>query len=225
MDKKRIIANWKSNKTAVETLLFLDTLQAAWSELPTQDKEVIILPSFTSISTAYVYKETEGLPVSIGAQDIAAQGVGAYTGEVNGKQIAEFCRFVLINHSERKRYFHEGDQEARAKVAEALKYNLTPLYCVQNENDVVPDGVTDIVYEPPTSISTYTAGAKVEDAATIEHVFTVLKGRYPEALFYYGGSVSSENVANLFQIPHTSGVLIGNASLSVDSFSNILSAC
>src|SRR3989344_5982020 len=124
-NKIRIIANWKSHKTAEETLLFLDTLRVAWTELPMEGKEVIILPSFASLSTAYVYKETEGLQIRIGAQDISLYSEGAYTGEVNGRQLAEFCEFVLINHSERKRYNHEGDQDARGKVLQALKYNLT----------------------------------------------------------------------------------------------------
>lgn len=224
MDKKRIIVNWKSNKTAEETLMFLDSLNAAWSELSTENKEVIILPSFSSLSTAYVYKETEGLPVFIGAQDISLHDEGAYTGEINGRQISEFCQFVLINHSERRRYNREGDQEARAKVLQAQKYNITPLYCVQNENDSVPDNVTEIVFEPPSAISTYVPGAHMENTSEIERVFEVLKKRYPQANLYYGGSVTAQNITTLLNVPKISGFLVGGASLNVDEFSQILQA-
>lgn len=224
MEKKRIIANWKSFKTAEETLLFLDSLKAAWAELPMANKEVIILPSFVSLSTAFVYKETEGLPIFIGAQDISPYDEGAYTGSVSGRQLLEFCQFVLINHSERRRYNHEGDQEARSKVLQAQKFNLTPLFCVQDEKGVVPDNVTEIVYEPPSSISTFQEGAKVGEAATIERVFSMLKERYPQANLYYGGSVNSENIVGLLEVPHIAGFLVGSASLDVSEFSKILMA-
>lgn len=224
MDKKRIIANWKSNKTAEETILFLDSLAAAWAELPTDNKEVIILPSFTALSAAYVYCETEGLPVLIGSQSISSYTKGAHTGDVNGEQLVEFCKFVLVNHSERRRYDHETDQDARAKVVEVLKYNMTPIFCVQDENAAVPDNVSEIVYEPPSSISTFQEGAKAEDAASIERVISVLKQRFPAARFYYGGSVTPENVAGIVSIPDVAGVLIGSSSLEVESFADILQA-
>lgn len=224
MDKKRVIANWKSHKTAEETLLFLDSLKAAWEELPMDNKEVIILPSFVSLSTAYVYKETEGLSVFIGAQDISAYDEGAYTGEVNARQLLEFCQFVLINHSERRRYNHEGDQEARAKVLQAQKYNLTPLFCVQDEKAAVPDNVTEIVYEPPSAISTFQEGAKLDEPSNIERVFGILKERYPQANLYYGGSVTSSNVIKLLQVKDLVGFLVGSASLDIDEFAKILTA-
>ncbi len=224
MDKKRIIANWKSNKTAEETILFLDSLAAAWIELPMQNKEVIILPSYTSLSAAYVYCETEGLPIKIGSQNISSNEEGAFTGEVNGRQLAEFCKFALINHSERRRYNHETDQDARSKVLQALANSITPIYCVQDENAAVPDNVSEIVYEPPSAISTFESGAHVDDLSNIERVLSVLKGRYPYANLYYGGSVNPQNVAKIMSTPHVSGVLIGGSSLSVEEFADILQA-
>lgn len=224
MDKKRIIANWKSNKTAEETVLFLDSLAAAWAELPTANKEIIILPSLTSLSAAYVYCETEGLQVKIGAQNISSNESGAYTGEVNGKQLSEFCQFVLINHSERRRYNHETDQDARAKVLQALKYGLTPLYCVQDEQAAIPDNVTEIMYEPPTAISTFQENAHADDISHIERVVSVLKSRYPQAHFYYGGSVNPQNIASIMALPDVSGVLVGNSSLDVDALADMMQA-
>lgn len=224
MDKKRIIANWKSNKTAEETVIFLDSLQAAWNELPMANKEVIILSSFTSLSAAYVYRETEGLPVRIGAQNISSFENGAYTGEVSAEQISEFCEFVLINHSERRRYNHETDQDARAKVLQAVSHNLTPLYCIQDENAAIPDNVTEVMYEPPSAISTFEENAKVSDESDIERVFSIIAQRYPQVNLYYGGSIKPENIARLAQIPKLTGFLIGGASLEVEVFADILQA-
>lgn len=222
MDRKRIIANWKSNKTAEETIVFLDALKEVLPSVNLLNKEIIILPSFLSIPAAAAFIESEGLPISLGSQDISAQDTGAFTGEINGGQISEFCSFALINHSERRRYNHEADQEARQKVLMAKKYNLTPFFCIQNEEAAVPDGVTQIMFEPPSAISTFEADAHVEDSAEIERVFSVLKNRLPTADFYYGGSVNPENIEMLLQVPGMSGFLIGGASLDIEKFVELL---
>lgn len=222
MDKKKIIANWKSHKTAEETIVFLDALKEILPNVNLLNKEVIILPSYLSIPPAFAYIESEGLPVSLGAQDISGFDPGAYTGEVNGEQIAEFCRYVLINHSERRRYNHEADQEARSKVLMAKKYNLSPLFCIQDENATVPDGVIDVMYEPPSAISTFQENAHVQDASDIEYVFKKMKDRIPPANFYYGGSVAADNVDSLLQIPGISGFLVGGVSLDIEKFSELL---
>lgn len=222
MDKKRIIANWKSNKTAEETILFLESLKNAWPLLHVDNKEVILLVPFTSLSAAGIYILSENLPVLLGSQNISAYDEGAYTGEVNGKQISEFASFALINHSERRRYNHEADQEARGKVVQALKYHLTPLVCIQDENSSVPDGVTEIVYEPPSAISTFQKDAQAEDVSSIERVFSSLKEKHPSASLYYGGSVTEKNAPELSEIPGVSGFLIGAASLEVEQFARII---
>lgn len=222
MEKKRVIANWKSHKTAEETVLFLESLKNAWPLLHTENKEVILLVPFTSLSAAGIYILSENLPVMLGSQDISAHEEGAYTGEVHGGQIAEFASFTLINHSERRKYNHEADQEARAKVLQAIKYKLTPIVCIQDEESSVPDGVTEIVYEPPSAISTFQEGAHAESVTDVERVFSALKAKHPSGHFYYGGSVSEKNIADFARISDVSGFLIGNASLDVEQFSRIL---
>lgn len=222
MDKKKIIANWKSHKTAEETIVFLDALKEILPNVNLLNKEVIILPSYLSIPPAFAYIESEGLPVSLGAQDISGFDPGAYTGEVNGEQIAEFCRYVLINHSERRRYNHEADQEARSKVLMAKKYNLSPLFCIQDENAAIPDGVLDIMFEPPSAISTFQKDAHVEDRSQIEYVFGKMKERSTSSRYYYGGSVDPDNITSLLDIKDISGFLIGSASLDIEKFAEIL---
>lgn len=222
MDKKKLIANWKSNKTAEETIVFLDGLKEVLVQADLSNKEIIILPSFLSIPAAAAYIEEENLPIQIGTQDISAQDVGAFTGSVNGAQIAEFCQFALINHSERRRYNHEADQEARSKVLMAQKYNLIPLYCIQDEAAGVPDGVIEVMFEPPTSISTFQEGAKVTESSEIERVFSILKKNIPQGNFYYGGSVNPDNIKELLQVPQISGFLVGSASLDIESFAELI---
>lgn len=224
MDKKRIIANWKSHKTAEETILFLESLKEAWPALNVEGKEILLLVPYTALSAAGVYVISENLPILLGSQDISAHDEGAFTGEINGKQIAEFASFTLINHSERRRYNHEADQEARAKVLQSKKYNLTPIFCIQDEASSVPDEVTEIVYEPPSAISTFQDNAKPEEVEDVERVFSSLKEKHPNSHLYYGGSVSEKNIADLAKTPGIAGVLIGAASLDVEQFALILNA-
>jgi triosephosphate isomerase len=55
------------------------------------------------------YATDNNLPVKIGAQNVSPFDEGAYTGEVNAKQIKDFADFVLIGHSERRKNFNETD--------------------------------------------------------------------------------------------------------------------
>ncbi len=224
MDKKRIIANWKSHKTAEETILFLESLKEAWPALDLEGKEIILLLPYTALSAAGVYVISENLPILLGSQDISAHEEGAFTGEINGRQIAEFASFALINHSERRRYNHEADQEARAKVLQAKNSNLMPLFCIQDQESSVPDGVTEIVYEPPSAISTFQNNARPESVQDVEKVFSLLKQKHPSSHLYYGGSVSEKNVGELANTPGIAGFLIGAASLDVEQFALILDA-
>jgi len=44
---------------------------------------------------------------------------GAYTGEVAAGMVAEFCKYVIIGHSERRTYFGETDETVNKKTAAA----------------------------------------------------------------------------------------------------------
>ena len=84
MKKSFIVANWKSNKTILEAeewFRIFNNLQL------TIDKKVIVCPSFTLLPFVKESIVKSQLPIAVGAQDISPFDEGAYTGEVNGKQI------------------------------------------------------------------------------------------------------------------------------------------
>jgi triosephosphate isomerase len=221
-EPKVVIANWKSNKTAEESLAFLSELNQALPDINLENKELVILPSFTSLSACFVYLEDEDMPVGLGAQNISSFVEGAYTGEEAGSQIAEFCEFVLIGHSERRRYNYETVQDRDIKIAQAFDSGLVPIVCVQDENATIPDGVVLVAYEPPSAISTFAEGNHVEDSGKIQTVFESYKQKYPNIQMIYGGSVGPENILSLLQIPGLAGFLIGAASLDADKFISLL---
>src|SRR5574340_1242098 len=110
MDKLLIVANLKSYKTETEAKEWLDAfvkIKEIVNNLT--DKEVIICPPFQLLFMFSLYAKDKGLPVKIGAQNLSPFEEGAYTGEVNARQIKDFADYVLIGHSERRNNFGETD--------------------------------------------------------------------------------------------------------------------
>src|SRR5258708_6494582 len=105
MKKVFIIGNWKSYKTSLETTMWfqeISNLLAGRQVSNFENKEVVLCVPFTLLSLAKSLIEQYTLPITLGVQDISPFGEGKYTGEINGKQIAEFAKYVIIGHSERR---------------------------------------------------------------------------------------------------------------------------
>lgn len=222
MNKKIFVANWKSNKTVKESYSFLDVLKERIKDIDLSNKEIVIAPSFTSLMVCHDAIEKFSLPVKLSAQNISSFAQGAYTGEVNALQIKEFADYVIIGHSERKRYFHEGDGDVESKVKAAKEGGLMVVQCIQDKNSQIQSQSDIIAYEPPNAISTFGVG-EAEDPEDIRKVFEEIKNSTGERPLLYGGSVSAKNIKSYAQIESCSGFLIGGASLEVDSFIDLLS--
>lgn len=217
MKERLIIGNWKSHKTIPQAVEWLRQIKDHKDEIP-EDKTVIICPSFTLLYTVSSFVREYSLPFKIGAQDISPFPEGAFTGEVNGKQIKEFAEYVIIGHSERRRYFSESDETLAKKVSMAHGLGLTVIYCVPDAVSKVPDEVRYLAYEPVKSIGT-------GNPDTPEHAEAVAKTycrKHPRLQIIYGGSVVAENVASFTNQPSISGVLPGGASLNPAEFLDIV---
>ncbi len=217
MKKIFIVANWKSNKLSTD----IDDFATRFQEESISSKEVIICPPFTLLSALKVLVDEKKLQYKLGAQDISPYGAGAYTGEVNGKQIKEFADYVIIGHSERRTNFGESDDLLKKKVEQALANDLTPIYCVQDKNTFVPEGVSIVAYEPVSAIGT----GNPDTPENAEKVAQAKMSKNPNiTVVLYGGSVTSENIASFVQLEHISGVLVGGASLDPDKFAALIKA-
>jgi triosephosphate isomerase len=244
-----IAANWKMNKPPSLVKTYAETLkslvgQARWCE-------IVVCPSFVSISGAI--KAFRGCRVSIGAQDVSAFDIGAYTGEVSARDLSEIgARYVIVGHSERRARYGEDDLTVGKKVRAALTANLRPIVCVgesllQRETGVTADvvtlqvktalhGVPDaqvrrviIAYEPIWAIGTgKTATAK--DAGDVAgHIRAIIRKLYGARVaravpILYGGSMNGENARELLLQPDIDGGLIGPASLAPEPFAGIVLA-
>ncbi len=211
-----IVANWKSNKVSLEAKEWLSHM----TNINPGEQTVIICPTFTLLPGLHSLIKQHNFPFSLGAQNISSFPEGPHTGEVSGEQIKEFAEYVLIGHSER-RAVGETEEMLSAKVEQAIAARLTPIFFMQDENQQIPDGVTIVVYEPPSAISTVSGGVgiKPED---VEKVAAFLKKTYSIKYVLYGGSVSPENIVAYKHLPSIDGVVPGKASLDAQQFGQII---
>ena len=104
-------------------------LAAAHPAITSGSTELVVLPTFPALVPTR--EALSGTAVRLGAQDLATEDSGAFTGEVSGTELAEIgCTFVEVGHAERRRLFGESDAVVAAKVLAALRNGLTPLICV-----------------------------------------------------------------------------------------------
>ena len=187
----------------------------------------------------------------IGAQNMNDASEGAFTGEIAGSMLKEAgAQFVLLGHSERRRLFSEGDAFIHRKVKQAVEVGLQPILCVGETREDREAGETQVVlerqlteglgdipvedlqhlviaYEPVWAIGQeHSATPQVAQEA---HHFCrrILAGivgeeRAERCIVQYGGSVSASNARALLAQPDIDGLLIGRASLFLESFLQIV---
>jgi len=219
MKKLFIVANWKSNKTVAEAEEWIKQI-TDYRLQTSENLEVILCPPFTlfSLLKSKIYDLKSN--VKLGAQDISPFPDGAYTGEISGRMLKDLSvEYVIIGHSERRKYFKETEQVLENKVNEALDANIIPIFCVQERTAPVPKGVKFLAYEPVFAIGT----GNPDTPENSNEVARVLKERLnKDMVIIYGGSVTPENVKDFCQQENLNGVLPGGASLDPEKFSRII---
>lgn len=214
MKKLFIIANWKSNKTTEEANEWLQKLANGGLEKD-ENKVAIVCAPFTLLPLLKSYSDEVTLPVSFGSEDVSPFDEGAYTGEVSADEVKEFADYAIIGHSERRNLFKEDDDLLSKKVTMAIKSGLTPIFCIQDENTFIPEGVTLAAYEPVGAIGS----GHPDTPENAERVIKAVKEKKSHVKYVlYGGSVTPENIHTFTQSPSIDGALIGGASLDAQKF-------
>ena len=213
-----IVANWKSNIGRTEADVWLQKFHEASAKDAFSQKEVIICPPFTVLAFLAEWIKKSGLPISLGVQNISPFPKGAYTGEVAAEQVAEFASYVLIGHSERRKYFHEDEQMLQNKVDMALASGLHPIFCVQGVESRIPKGVVIAAYEPIFAIGT----GEPDSPENAERIAGSIRESSGVRTVLYGGSVTAANVSSYVTSDDIHGVLVGSASLDPEVFSSII---
>ncbi len=179
---------------------------------------VVVCIPFTILSIFRYHIQQLKLPIQLGAQDVSPYPDGAYTGAVSARQLKELCDWVIIGHSERRKYFRETDIVLAQKVDQAKDAGLKIIYCVPDENVIVPQGVDVIAYEPIWAIGT----GKTDTPENASTVIETIKKKTGVTSVIYGGSVTPENVASFVTQPAIDGVLSGGASLDPEKFYRLI---
>ncbi len=190
-----------------------------------------------------------GGPVEVGAQDCHREPCGPYTGDVSAEMLHDAgARLVILGHSERRTIHQESDRLIAGKVVGALRAGLEPIICVGEQREQrrmgqaqqvvcgqlegsLPDALAgrrfSIAYEPIWAIGsgeTPTTADIEETHASIRETLKTMFGHEVHAPILYGGSVKSDNAAEILQIAGVDGVLVGGASLTAESFLPIIRA-
>jgi triosephosphate isomerase len=248
MRRPLVAGNWKMHGSRAETAQLLDELiQQQSAELVA---EVAVCPPFVYLpDAARRLKESN---IALGGQNVCAEPVGAFTGEVSATMLKDVgCRYVIVGHSERRALFHEDDKLVARKFMAVQGQKLTPILCVgetleqreRAETEAVVARQLDavvavagiaafadavIAYEPVWAIGT--GKNATPDQAQAVHAF--IRGRIAardakiaaDLRILYGGSVKAANAAELFEMPDVDGGLVGGASLRGDEFGKICAA-
>ena len=250
--KLLMAANWKMYKNRAEAAAFLRDLTKRLDPMP-EDREIAVFAPFTALG-ACADAMDGGTRIRLGGQDCWTAEQGAFTGEISPAMLRDCgCSLVLTGHSERRAIVGEGNALVGAKTAFALASGLDVILCVgetleqrelgaldavisrQLEEGLagVPDNGApermSVAYEPVWAIGTGKTAGSEEIVAAHALVRQRLADRFGGAggakmRILYGGSVKPENAAQIISLDNVDGLLIGGASLLVESFARIVTA-
>ncbi|MDN6602795.1 triose-phosphate isomerase [Brevibacterium sp.] len=215
--------------------------------------DVVVIPPFTDIRSVQTLIQGDKLWLTYGAQDVSQHEPGAHTGEIAASFLSRLgCTYVVVGHSERRANNHETNDIVAAKARAALGQEITPSLCIgesleqRQEKTHVDFTLTQleeslagldsaaleglvIAYEPVWAIGTGET-ATAEDAAEMAAAIRGrLEDRYGDSLasstrILYGGSVKTDNVAQILASDDIDGALVGGASLNGPDFAALCKA-
>jgi triosephosphate isomerase (TIM) len=246
MRQKIVVANWKMHKDFGEGLqLATRVIQMLYKPVKHAVK-VVLLPPFIHLDAIRKLLPTSG-HIHIGAQNCHEHAFGAFTGEVAASMLQSVgASFVLVGHSERRKYLGEDSALLAQKMIVALMSGLQPIFCCGESKQTRAAGHQEIfvkkqlstslfrlsaaqiaqvviAYEPVWAIGTGSTPAPTQVQDMHHFIRSTMAYQYGEEIaqsipILYGGSCSAQNARAFFACPDVDGGLIGKASLEADSF-------
>lgn len=239
-------SGWKMVKTYKDSILTAMDLKRNMEGF--HDFPVVIFPSFPAIPEI-ARRVGEDSAVKIGGQDMFWEE-GAYTGEISGRMLLEIgCRYVEINHQERRRFLREDDEMANRKLMAALKLGLHPFLCVGEEEkgskeevrafisrqmNVLLRGVTAnqvgsiiFAYEPMWAIGQKASANSEHIQCVHELIRQVIKELYDisvaqKTLIVYGGGIRMDTYLDIAMLPDVNGLFTTGCGIYADTYSELV---
>jgi triosephosphate isomerase len=231
-----IAGNWKMNLTLKEGQNLVGELKKA---SPPKENTIILFPPFTMLYQ--ISSQLDNLQFFSGSQDCSSELEGAFTSQISVNQIKDAgCSYVLLGHSERRKYNFETDEIINKKAIKSLSNNITPIICVGEnlENrqagdykNIIKSQIEKclknldlskiiIAYEPVWAIGTGLNASNFQIEEVHNYILEITNKADLKIL--YGGSVNEKNYEEILNLNSVSGVLVGGASLVADKFLKIM---
>ena len=241
-----IAGNWKMNPAAQEEAVALAIAVA--QDVQNLDVTTVLCPPTLWLLPV---ASAVGGRVGVGAQTMAAEETGAFTGEISPLMLCGIADWAILGHSERRQYYGETDESVRRKVASAVAHGLRPILAIGERLEERAAGATEavidlqlrigladldgiagsglaIAYEPVWAIGTGNAATGDDAQAAAAQIRDYLRELdavgADEVAILYGGSVTPDNAREIFAQPDIDGALVGGASLDAAGFGRIV-AC
>ena len=247
MRQKIIAGNWKMNLRFQEGIELSKDIA---NHLSSNNIEVILGAPFPFLYELVKQNLSES-HISIAAQNCHHEERGAYTGEISIDMLDSIgVPYVILGHSERRQYYGEYDVLIAKKIDLALSRKIKPIYCCGESVEIRERGehmshvlgqlstalfhleaeqIQDVViaYEPVWAIGTGHTATPLQAQEMHESIRNLLAERYGRQVaesisILYGGSVKPANANEIFKMQDVDGALVGGASLSAESFNNII---
>jgi triosephosphate isomerase len=244
-----MVANWKENPVTEREAMTLFTKTARAKR--GSDVHVVICPPIAYLEA--IGKNFKALRskknLALGAQDVFWKEQGPYTGGEGPLMLRSLgVHYVIVGHSERRKFFRETDAMMNRKVQAALAGGLSVILCVGEPLAVRKKGIVAarqfvrsqltkdlsgirvkdkgikikdliVAYEPIWAIGTGKNDTPADAAAMAKFIKkTVSHISYPLFSVLYGGSVNSGNVREYIRSEDIDGALVGGASLDAKEF-------
>jgi triosephosphate isomerase len=249
--RHKLFATWKNQVGLAQSLRLAEA--AVKAGVRTEGLfELSVCPSMTALASV---AQATSNTVAITAQNMGWDDSRSLTGETSATDLTDLgCRYVILGHSERRRYLGETNDMIARKLQTAFTHGLTPILCVGDTHEEHQGGRSDaavrtqlevllrvyhetagpflIAYEPAWAISTSDDARECtpEEAGDRHGVIRCVIAaeldaeRAADTTLLYGGSVTADNADAYFTQTDIDGGLVGAASQELTSFDALIDA-
>lgn len=233
--KKHLIFNWKNYLTPPEGDEIFSCLESASQSFEHHD--VIVAPDALHLG------RLASSDVSIALQDISAWEHHPHTWSLSIQQVP-LATYVIVGHSERRRYDQESSDEIRAKIETVQDSDKDLIFCVgeigktydyEEIKHDIHEQLQDLRWYPRKVLLCYEpswaiGSGSLPSTDMIADIFSYiieecgdLGVSEEQVSLIYWWSVSAENIKMILSIPKCEWAIIGTASVSLKSVQDILS--
>ncbi len=180
-------------------------------------------------------------------QDIALNENLNLTGDISIEQLLSLdIKYTLIGHYDRRKYYHETEEDILKKIKNALKHNIKIIYCIGETkeeldrkveyltlekqiarilNNIPIEKHQDIIiaYEPAYLIGSNITGDIKKIATTITFIKNLITNYYGTHIdVVFGGNINPDNIKDFMNIKNLDGFIIGSSCLDLANLQKIM---